>query len=80
MLPSVAFHVTVLSKVAPCTLAVKGSVPSVMDAADAGDMVTELTAGPDGADATVIVAEPDLLGSALLTAVTVAITAFAGAV
>ena len=83
IVPSVAFHVTALLVVEPATVAVKVSVPPVIDAAGDGDTVTELTAGVVGfvgAAVTVIVAIPDLVASAALVAVTVSVPAFAGAV
>ena len=62
-------------------MAVNGSVPLVRDDAEAGEIVTEVTAGPcGGAAVTVTVAEANLVASALLVAVTVAVPTVAGAV
>jgi hypothetical protein len=56
-----------LFAVVPETVAVKGSVPFVIEVAEPGAMATELTVA--GAAVTVIVAEADLVGSATLVAV-----------
>jgi hypothetical protein len=60
-------------------------VPLVMDEAEDGEMVTEVTAGGSvgggsGALVTVTVADADLVGSALLVAVTLAVPVVVGAV
>jgi hypothetical protein len=50
MVPRETHHVTVLSDVVACTVAVKGSVrisPLVFKLAEDGETVTELTAGVD---------------------------------
>lgn len=85
IVPSAAFHVTALFVVEPATLAENGSVPPVTDEAVAGETVTDVTAGVDGglfvgAAVTVIAAEPTLVGSATLDAVTIDVPALAGAV
>ena len=89
MLPSEALHVTDLSEAVPTTVAVNGNVPPTTDEADDGEIVTEVTPGPDGvglggvgfgADVTMTVADADLLGSLTLVAVTVPVPAFDGAV
>jgi Na+-transporting NADH:ubiquinone oxidoreductase subunit NqrD len=82
--PSTAFHVTALLLVDPATLAVNGSVAPVSAEAVAGDTVTAVTVGLGGglfagAALTVIVADPALLGSATLVAVTIDVPAVAGA-
>ena len=86
IVPSTAFHVTALFEAVPCTLAAKDSVPPTIEEATAGVTVTEVTAGPAGAglgadgEVTVTTAEADLVGSATLVAVTIAVAAVAGAV
>ena len=86
MLPNEAFHVTLLSEVVPATVAANDSLPLMMDEAEGGEMVTELTAGSGGGGAgvvavvTVTVAEADIVESALLVAVILADPAVAGAV
>ena len=78
MAPKAAFQVTAVFEVVPLTVAVNGSVPVVSEEAVAGETMTEVTAGPEVA--TVTVAVPDLLESALLVAVTVSVPTLAGAV
>ena len=84
ILPNEAFHVTVLSEVVPATVAANESLPLMMDEAEEGEIVTELTAGSGGGGAgavvTVTVAEADIVESALLVAVILAVPAVAGAV
>jgi hypothetical protein len=85
MLPNEAFHVTALFEVGPATVAVNVSLPFTIDEAEAGEMVIEVTGGSGGTGVGVVVitftvAEADIVGSALLIAVTVALPAFAGAV
>ena len=95
MLPEEACHVTALSDVEPRTVAVNGIVAPVVVDVLAGEINTELTAGPVGSGvgdtgvgagmgaetaATITTAEADLVGSATLVAVTVPIAARAGAV
>jgi hypothetical protein len=50
IVPKTAFHVTALLVDVPCTLAVKGKVPEVIDEAVAGVIVTDVIvgAGPVG--------------------------------
>ena len=56
-------------------------MPLVRDDAEAGEIVTDVTAGPcGGAAVTVTVAKANLVASALLVAVTVAVPTVAGAV
>ena len=80
MLPDEASHVTVLFEVVPSTVAVNGSVPFVIEAAEAGDIVTELTVALAGAEVTLTVAVADLVGSAMLVAVTTPVLGLDGAV
>ena len=90
MLPNEAFQVTDLLEVDPWTDAVKESVPPVADFAEAGEIVTEVTAGSGGggfglgfdpgAAVTVTGADADRVGSATLVAVTTPVPAEAGAV
>ena len=86
IVPSTAFHVTALFEAVPCTLAAKDSVPPAIEEAMAGVTVTDVTAGPEGVglgadgEVTVTTAEADLVGSATLVAVTIAVAAVAGAV
>jgi hypothetical protein len=82
MFPDEAFQVTDLSEVVPWTVAVNVRVPVVIEEAEEGEIVTEVTTGPGGGagELTVTVAEDDLLASALLVAVTWAIPGVAGAV
>jgi hypothetical protein len=47
ILPSDAFHVTPLLEVVPCTVALNGSVPAVIEDAVTGDIATEVTVGED---------------------------------
>jgi hypothetical protein len=62
-------------------VAVNGSVPLVIDEAVEGEMATAVTAGGGaGVVVTVTMADADLVGSALLVAVTVAVPGLAGAV
>jgi hypothetical protein len=76
-LPSEACHVTALFDVEPWTTAANETVLLVVAEAVAGDTVTEVTTE----DAvTVMVATPNLVGSARLVAVTVEVPALAGAV
>jgi hypothetical protein len=77
MVPKAAFQVTEVLEVVPLTVAVNGSVPLVVEEAEAGETVTEVTVG---GELTVTVAEPDFVLSALLVAVTVSVPACAGAV
>jgi hypothetical protein len=77
MLPSEAFQVTDLSATVPCTAALNWFVSLVLDEAEPGEIVTELTTG--GGEI-VILAEADLLWSAVLVAVTMAVPGAAGAV
>jgi len=83
MLPSAAFQVTLLSEAVPCTLALNCRVvPSVVEV-EAGDTVTDVIVGfgvGAGAAVTITTAEADLVVSATLVAVTVAVPALAGAV
>ena len=83
MLPDEVFHVTVLSEVEPATVAVNESLPLIMDEAETGEIVTELTAGSGGggvdAVVTVTTAEAEMVESAVLVAVIVAVPAVAGA-
>jgi len=88
MLPNEAFQVTDLLEVDPWTDAVKESVPLVADLAEAGEIVTEVTAGSGGggfgldpgAAVTVTGADADRVGSATLVAVTTPVPAVVGAV
>jgi hypothetical protein len=84
MLPKDALHVTDLSEVVPSTVAVNGSVPVVIEEAVEGETVTEVTIGLGGGGTvtafTFTVAEANLVGSALLLAVTVAVPGLDGAV
>jgi hypothetical protein len=80
MVPNKAFQVTDVSETVPCTLAVSCSAPLVATEVEAGETVTEVTAGLVGAVVTVTTALADLVGSAALVAVTVSVPAFAGAV
>jgi hypothetical protein len=87
ILPNEAFQVTVLSEAVPATVAANESLPLTMDEAEEGEIVTELTAGSGGggvggvgAVVTVTVAAADIVESALLVAVILAIPAVAGAV
>jgi hypothetical protein len=71
--------------VEPRTLAVNGSVPPVDDEAVAGDTITAVTTEPAGglfvgAAVTAILADPTLVGSATLEAVTIDVPAVVGAV
>ena len=82
-----AFHATDLSVAVPVTEAVNCRVPPVVDEAELGVMLTAVTVDvgePGGfvveAAVTTTLAEPDLVTSALLVAVTVSTTAFVGAV
>jgi hypothetical protein len=72
IVPADAFQITVLFGVLPDTVAVKGSVPFVMEVAGPGEITTEVTTpdvSPDGAPAvTFTEAQADLLGSATLVA------------
>lgn len=84
MVPNEAFHVTALFVAVPSTVAVNVSLPFVSEVVETGEITTPLTAGfdgaLDGAAVTSIVAVANLLGSAMLVAVTEAIPAVAGAV
>ena len=77
MLPQEALHVTDLSEVVPRTVAVNGSEPLVFEEAVVGETATEVTTD---AAVTFTVAEANLVGSALLLAVTVAVPGLEGAV
>jgi hypothetical protein len=59
---------------------VKISVPFVREAAEAGDTATEPTVAPNDAAVTFTVADADLVGSAVLVAVTTHVVALVGAV
>jgi hypothetical protein len=78
IVPEEVFHVTDLFVVLPCTDTESWSVPLVSTEADAGDTEIEDTA--TGAAVIVTLAEEDLVGSATLVAVIVAVPVFAGAV
>ncbi len=84
MLPEEAFQVTFLFEVVPSTIAVNESLPLTMDEAEAGEIDTELTAGSAGGGAgalvTLITAEADIVESAVLVAVILAVPVVAGAV
>jgi hypothetical protein len=80
MLPVEAFQVTALFVEEPSTVAAKGTVPLVMDVAEPGETVTEVTAGLASAAVILIVAEADLVGSAALVAVTTPDPGLEGAV
>jgi hypothetical protein len=81
MLPKEALHVTVLSEVVPSTVAVNGSVPVVIEEAVEGEIATDVTTGLGGGAAVIVtVAEANLVVSALLLAVTVAVPVLDGAV
>ena len=75
--PKEALHVTDLSEVVPRTVAVNGSEPPVFEEAVVGETATEVTTD---AAVTFTVAEANLVGSALLLAVTVAVPGLEGAV
>ena len=59
-----------------------GSVPVVIDEAEAGETTTEVTPGSGGGGTfvTLTVIDPDIAGSALLVAVTVEVPVLVGAV
>ena len=79
MLPRCAIQVTDLLLAVPWTAAENCNVPSVVADGEAGEIDTELT--PEADDAlTVTMAEADLVVSATLVAVTVAVPAADGAV
>jgi hypothetical protein len=78
IVPLFAIHVTALLLVVPCTLAENCTVPSVVTDGELGVMLTALTGGV--AAPMVTVPDPDLVVSATLVAVTVAVPAVAGAV
>jgi hypothetical protein len=87
MLPRDAFHVTDLSDAVPWTDAANRNVAPVVNEAEAGEIVTEVTAGLLGAEGpeleaavTVTVAEADSLELPRMDAVTVPIPLFGGAV
>jgi hypothetical protein len=82
IVPGAAFHVTDLSEAVPCTAAVNCRVPLVGDDPEVGEMVTEVTVGPELFDpvATVTGAEADFVGSAMLVAVTTPVPALDDAV
>jgi hypothetical protein len=87
MLPFDACHVTALFVVEPSTDATRVKVPPVWVEAEAGEIVTDDTAGSLGGGvgdelgpATVTTAEADFVGSATLVAVTIPVAAFVGAV
>lgn len=80
MVPKEAFQVTDLSEAAPCTVAVNCRVPLRVAEVEAGETVTDVTAGLGAVVVTVTVAEADLVESATLVAATVAVPGFAGAV
>lgn len=81
MLPNEAFQVTDLSEVVPWTFAINGRVPVTIEKPEEGEILTEVTVGlGTGAAVTVTETEADLVGSATLVAVTVAVPAVAGAV
>src|SRR5882757_3205841 len=79
MEPRCAIQVTDLLVVLPCTLAENCNVPSVATEGEVGETLTELTGGVVEA-LTVTVAEADLVVSATLVAVMVAVPAEDGAV
>jgi hypothetical protein len=79
MEPRCAIQVTDLLVVLPCTLAENCRVPSVAIEGVLGETLTELTAGVDVA-LMVTVAEADLVVSATLVAVMVAVPAADGPV
>lgn len=80
IVPEAAFQDTVLSVTVPCTEAANCCVPAVFTDAEAGESVTEVTVGVDGAAITVSVAEADFVASAALVAVTVSLPVVDGAV
>ena len=61
-------------------MAVNGIVPPVVDEAEVGEIVTEVTEGAGAAVVTVTVADANFVGSALLVAVTLTVPALVGAV
>ena len=75
-MPRAAFHVTDLFVFVPLTVALNCAVPPVASDDVAGETVTELITGV----AIVTIAEADLVVSATLVAVTVAVPAVVGAV
>jgi hypothetical protein len=81
MLPADADHVTDLSAAVPTTVALNASFPPVVVAAEDGEMDTDVTVGAGGAAAvTLTLTDADLVVSALLVAVIVAVPALFGAV
>lgn len=80
IVPVVAFQVTDLSVMVPCTEALNCAVAPVRTAAEAGEIAMEVTAGVAGATMTVTVEEADLVESATLVAVTVSLPVADGAV
>jgi len=72
IVPRVAFHVTALLVDVPCTLAVNGKVPEVIEDAVAGDTVTDVIvgAGADGPVGVTIAWAELTLSPALVTAET----------
>jgi len=77
--PEVAFHETDLSAADPCTTPVNCAVPPFGEDAEVGEIVTSVT--PELAAETIVtVAVADLLASASLVALTVAVPGIGGAV
>jgi len=80
MLPKAAFHRADLSEALPCTVAVNCNVSPVVEEVGFGETATDVTVEPGGVVVTVTMTEADLVASATLVAVTVAVPAVAGAV
>jgi hypothetical protein len=80
MVPEDACHVTALFDAEPATVAVNEIVASVLTDVVAGETLTDVTDCGTGGAVTVTVAVPTLVGSAMLVAVTIDVSAIDGAV
>jgi len=69
-----------LSEAVPCTVAANWTVWPIPAELEVGEIVTEVTVEGGGVVVTVTVAEADLVESAALVAVTLAVPGVAGAV
>jgi hypothetical protein len=70
IVPTAAFHVTALLVDVPCTLAVNGKVPEVIEEAVAGVTVTEVIVGTGAVGVTVTWAEFTLSPAVVTTETT----------
>jgi hypothetical protein len=68
--PNTTFHVTLLFVVVPCTVAVNGSVPAVIEDAVSGETVTEVTVEDAGASGVALTWAELALSPAAFTAET----------